>query len=332
MMMATPPSSDLAVDILLRAAQMCKREKAVDVIGAALRTCRTVARELEMPYNRSRALLVVTGGRSAGNAFRLACLDGDTETAEHLISHHGARERDVHAHGEKALRLASAGGATAVVEMLCGRYGADPNRAELSSIVLVDNACRLRDEAFRSTGTYRRQRRYPPTSAAIAARERTSLVAAFRACPAVCVAAICDRADIVEMLCSRFGGDVHVRDDLALRCAAQLGNRRSVEALVRLRADVHVFEEDPLRHAARYGHVAVVELLCEHGADTNACAGDALYSAAEHGHVAIVDLLCARYGADARIHDDVAARIAARNGHSAVVDLLRVRFGAQRLQ
>lgn len=76
-------------------------------------------------------------------------------------------------------------------------------------------------------------------------------------------------ASVLELLCARFGADVHTRDDIALREAAKNGHAAVVELLcARLGANVHTHDDAAVamggfERSRIRGGVAVRALRCE---------------------------------------------------------------------
>lgn len=124
----------------------------------------------------------------------------------------------------------------------------------------------------------------------------------------------------------RRGVDVTVRDNIAVKYAAEQGRTDVVEALLDKGADLHASDDLPLRDAAQNGHLKTVKLLIDRGADIAAEDNEALRNAAEKGHTDVARVLL-EYGADIHADDDYALRWAAENGHADTVQLL-LEYGA----
>jgi len=161
---------------------------------------------------------------------------------------------------------------------------------------------------------------------------------------------------VVDLLLSEHGADVHtfdhdyrrrfikfarislfswdvgppVRDDAALRYAAEIGHVEIVDLLVgKHKANVNADNDGALRWAASDGHVHVVDLLLgKYNAKVNADNDGALRWAAFNGHVHVVDLLLGKYNAKVNADNGGALRWAVERGHDQVVKLLLDKYGA----
>lgn len=135
---------------------------------------------------------------------------------------------------------------------------------------------------------------------------------------------------VVDLLCGKYGVNVHDCNEMALCWAASCGKKRVVDILCgKYNSDVHIKNDDPLYKAAKYGHERVVDMLCgKYNADVHVGNDIPLHIAASYGHERVVDLLCGKYDANVHASNDSALRWAVYFGHTHVVDLLCIKYGA----
>ena len=117
------------------------------------------------------------------------------------------------------------------------------------------------------------------------------------------------------------GGDIHERDDFALRLASQNDHIEVVKYLVGLGANIHAGDGEALRNASYYGQTEVVKYLVDHGANIHADDDSALRNASSNGHLDIVKYLVG-LGANIHAKDSYALKIASRYGHLDIVKYL----------
>lgn len=150
-----------------------------------------------------------------------------------------------------------------------------------------------------------------------------------------------DNLELVQWLLDDCHADVHRKDDIILRVAAEYGSlqvfRYFIEALqldIRAKDDLaiivacekgsleiikylftlgleEVFSQGKVLEAAS-SHVPVLELLLEHGIDINGSNCAALKCAAAHGNITSLEYLLEN-GADIHVDDDAAVREACSN-------------------
>lgn len=117
--------------------------------------------------------------------------------------------------------------------------------------------------------------------------------------------------------------DIHIRDGCALKWASRNGHSKIVEHLIHHNANVHVDEDCPLRWSSEYGHFDVVECLVKHKANVNAMNNYSLQWAIIGEHFEIIEFLI-NNGADIHCDNDVPLKIACKKGSLQLVKKLMI--------
>lgn len=130
---------------------------------------------------------------------------------------------------------------------------------------------------------------------------------------------------VQKAACARYllvhGVNVHARNGILLRWAAENGLIDLVRASLQRGCDIHVLKGESLIKAAANNHIKVVEFLLEHGADPSKQNFCAFRICAAFGQLSMMKFLLS-YPTDVAVCNNVAIKSAYKNGQYEVVSYL----------
>ena len=68
---------------------------------------------------------------------------------------------------------------------------------------------------------------------------------------------------LLKYLCDKFGANVHIKNDFALKLASKNGHINVVEKLCRFGADVNANNDESLQVAAEHENIEILEMLLQ---------------------------------------------------------------------